>query len=592
MTKLVDLPAQTTIADLDVTYRVDVSDTTDDPGGSSKQITHANERTQSDTWLSPTNVAALATLGAVHADGDVVFTKGYTTAGAGGEAEYYLDTSGALGASAENGGTIIATDGPSNSYWRLLGSVDKSDIRRWGGVVDIAAGNETANNLAFSNMIAAKVPVISLPGPICISNTITILDQSITIVGTNPAAPDALAGGLIVTGTGTAQTASIIKIQDNRDHEVKNVRFFGHTSNPSTLCTVGILVTHDTASSPSSGIPTTGTRILSCIFANSTLDTKSVVDCIKIDRVTASGAAEHVLINDCHFHRYTNAGVWINNGQAVQTEMNHCWFDGRGGTLDQFAEYGVLTRGTETYLNGCFFNRLRNCVTIDQAIRVYIDQCAAEKCRTIVETLNSNGHIFITNSRFVLFDDAYTESGTHTGSDNELTVLTDTTKTFVVDEFVGRTIENETDGSSGAITSNTVNTVTCSAGLSGGTDSDWDTNDVYRIILVGSDLRLFNARLKEFVMEKVEIQDSLSLATRPHLYLGTRASTSGAGTITISDCEGLTLDDIDSEVNKGLPSQTTRRIPDNDQGLSFEWRECGSSERMNKFVGSGFFNMD
>jgi len=71
-------------------------------------------------------------------------------------------------------------------------------------------------------------------------------------------------------------------------------------------------------------------------------------------------------------------------------------------------------------------------------------------------------------------------SGTHTGSNNA-SVLTDSTKSWTTDEHVGKKIVNVTDGSSGTITGNTATTVTCSGGLSGGTDNDFDTGDSYRI---------------------------------------------------------------------------------------------------------------
>jgi len=68
--------------------------------------------------------------------------------------------------------------------------------------------------------------------------------------------------------------------------------------------------------------------------------------------------------------------------------------------------------------------------------------------------------------------------GTHTGSNNAA-VLTDSTKGWIVDELVGLTVYNVTDGSNAVITANTANTIT--ATLAGGTDNDWDTNDVYAV---------------------------------------------------------------------------------------------------------------
>ena len=73
-----------------------------------------------------------------------------------------------------------------------------------------------------------------------------------------------------------------------------------------------------------------------------------------------------------------------------------------------------------------------------------------------------------------------TVSGTHTGSSGA-SVLTDSTKSWGANALVGMTIYNETDGSVGVISANTSTTVTTFNGLSGGTDDDWDTNDVYSI---------------------------------------------------------------------------------------------------------------
>jgi hypothetical protein len=75
-------------------------------------------------------------------------------------------------------------------------------------------------------------------------------------------------------------------------------------------------------------------------------------------------------------------------------------------------------------------------------------------------------------------DEVSSVIGTHSGSGNAST-LTDSAASWTTDELVGYTIYNTTDGSSGSITANTATTVT--ATLSGGSDDDWDTNDVYRI---------------------------------------------------------------------------------------------------------------
>lgn len=69
-------------------------------------------------------------------------------------------------------------------------------------------------------------------------------------------------------------------------------------------------------------------------------------------------------------------------------------------------------------------------------------------------------------------------SGTHDGADNAA-VLTDTKQDWVVNELVGKTLNNVTDGSTTTVTANTATTVT--GVLAGGTDNDWDILDVYSI---------------------------------------------------------------------------------------------------------------
>lgn len=69
-------------------------------------------------------------------------------------------------------------------------------------------------------------------------------------------------------------------------------------------------------------------------------------------------------------------------------------------------------------------------------------------------------------------------SGVHDGA-NDVAILTDSTASWVVDEWVNHTILNLTDGSSGTITANTATTITVT--LAGGAENDWDTNDIYEI---------------------------------------------------------------------------------------------------------------
>lgn len=71
-------------------------------------------------------------------------------------------------------------------------------------------------------------------------------------------------------------------------------------------------------------------------------------------------------------------------------------------------------------------------------------------------------------------------SGTHTGADNQATVLTDSTASWTPDALIGMQVYNVTDISAAIITDNDATTVTVGA-LLGGTGNDWDTDDVYEI---------------------------------------------------------------------------------------------------------------
>lgn len=74
--------------------------------------------------------------------------------------------------------------------------------------------------------------------------------------------------------------------------------------------------------------------------------------------------------------------------------------------------------------------------------------------------------------------------GTHNGANNSA-FLSDTSASFAnagVSANVGMVLYNLTDGSSGPVTAVTDTTIT--ATLAGGTENDWDTGDVYRIVTI------------------------------------------------------------------------------------------------------------
>lgn len=75
------------------------------------------------------------------------------------------------------------------------------------------------------------------------------------------------------------------------------------------------------------------------------------------------------------------------------------------------------------------------------------------------------------------------ERGSHTGA-NDASVMSDSTKSWPANSLVGYVITNVTDGSTGTITANAYDAsgnASITATLSGGTDNNWDTGDIYWI---------------------------------------------------------------------------------------------------------------
>lgn len=119
----------------------------------------------------------------------------------------------------------------------------------------------------------------------------------------------------------------------------------------------------------------------------------------------------------------------------------------------------------------------------DGSISQYVGLTTEERWDGIVNFGNSDVHIQVIQSGAVLADDYWNygwQAGVHTPAGSSATVLTDSTASWTVDEWIGYTIINVTDGSRGIITDNDATTITV-AELYGGTDNDWDQNDVYNI---------------------------------------------------------------------------------------------------------------
>jgi hypothetical protein len=105
-----------------------------------------------------------------------------------------------------------------------------------------------------------------------------------------------------------------------------------------------------------------------------------------------------------------------------------------------------------------------------------------ERWDGIVNFGNATAHLQVLQDGDIIADDFWNyghEAGSMDGGDSD-TVMTDSTLGATLDEFIGYTILNVTDGSRGIITDNDSTSVTVSE-LYGGADNSWDSSDVHHI---------------------------------------------------------------------------------------------------------------
>jgi len=211
----------------------------------------------------------------------------------------------------------------------------------------------------------------------------------------------------------------------------------------------------------SPGVKTAKTILDEAIVAATT--TTGLADCTA--RGTHTGAVHATVMTDADADFIPNelVGLTINNvtdGSSgiitANTETTVTVAALTGGALDQWSTDDVYT------IVGFALNLSGGPATLALTVKARYNAGAVLGIRIHVRTSPTN--------------DA---TGTHTAAAHA-TIMTDANAHFIVNELVGLTIENVTDGSSGVITANTETTVTVAA-LAGGTLNQWSTNDVYSI---------------------------------------------------------------------------------------------------------------
>jgi hypothetical protein len=297
-------------------------------------------------------------------------------------------------------------------------AISDFNIMNWGAVPGTDPANAATNDAAFVAAIASGTAVIYIPQLFTISSTITLTNRAITLIGSNPYAPDA--GGLLVTGGGTAQSASVITITDAAMHRIENLRFYGHDSaiiphpdpfpDPTSQLRTN-LVQNCILAQYDSGNPTdfnmTGLHINHCMFADRQKNVKSFQDVITLHRVAAEGNTDYCKIDHCMIVGFMGIGIHVFNTQSVGWMVNHCFIDGRADLYANFATHGLLTRANgsvrESHVNRCQIGH-----EINQSSNVVWDNIHVEHTRHIIKLTDQDVRMQVRGGKWILHNDAYT----------------------------------------------------------------------------------------------------------------------------------------------------------------------------------------
>ena len=167
-------------------------------------------------------------------------------------------------------------------------------------------------------------------------------------------------------------------------------------------------------------------------------------------------AAAHFIVDELVGLRINNVTDGSSGLITANTETTVTVAALAGGALNQWSTGDAYT------IVGAALNLSDGPATLALTVKARYDVAAVQGIRVHVITSPSNS-----------------ATGTHTAVAHA-TIMTDAAAHFIVDELIGLTIVNVTDGSSGVITDNDETTVTVAA-LAGGTLNQWSLNDVYSI---------------------------------------------------------------------------------------------------------------
>ena len=229
--------------------------------------------------VTVTNAASLSAVDTSSmSNNDVGIMLGYYTAGDDGGGIYWLDTSGNLGASAENGGTIIAATGGTNNYWRLLNDCFYS-VKQFGAKGDGSTDDATAIQAALDAAIDGTV-VYFPDGTYWIDAKLILDTDGVTLRGSRGAwikndttqdlsylevgSSTTRIERVLIDGLGireqhqtpTSDNFPALQLRYCKDSHVRNCQFTG--------CYTAVRIGHETAGGTSETLSSTRCSIMGC----------------------------------------------------------------------------------------------------------------------------------------------------------------------------------------------------------------------------------------------------------------------------------------------------------------------------------------
>jgi hypothetical protein len=254
---------------------------------------------------------------------------------------------------------------------------------------------------------------------------------------------------------------------------------------------------------------------------------------------------------------------WISIGpdsvDVDDVEANSNWLNNISGLTISSSTSGSVS-ATANSTSASPPGSLRETIEQDAEVVAQAYDASSAKAANVrgASILYSSGDSVIRGSLKVLKYPQYVITGTHTGS-NDAVTLTDSSKTFTnLGIFKSDIIQNTTDGSRATIT--LVGGTTLTGNLSGGTDNNWDNGDTYEISVP---IRAGHRVYVEDIPSGSNVSNQDCLVTSISYTEGAGIHIADIRLLVHSGGRGSTVPLISKQAVKGVEAATS--VPSNDQ---------------------------